>query len=145
MNPRQRRAARIVALSRSGRVLLFQHARQSGERFWATPGGGLEDGETYEQAAARELLEELSLKRVRLEPLWRRSATFPWGDHKVHQQERFFLIRVEPSELGTALAGAHRLEGIVDTRWWSLDELQRTTELIFPESLAEDLKHLLAG
>jgi hypothetical protein len=43
--PEFRRAARLVVVDLRNRVLLFQYARLTGEKFWATPGGGLEDGE----------------------------------------------------------------------------------------------------
>jgi hypothetical protein len=57
--PVVRRAARLIALDAADRILLLQYARPNGEKFWATPGGGLEPGETFEMAAAREAAEEL--------------------------------------------------------------------------------------
>src|SRR5215469_17862934 len=57
--PPQRRAARVVLLDPRNRVLLMRYddGPPNGSH-WATPGGGLEPGETYEQAALRELAEE---------------------------------------------------------------------------------------
>jgi 8-oxo-dGTP pyrophosphatase MutT (NUDIX family) len=47
--------AALVALWRAGRVLMvFDRYRQS----WELPGGGIEEGESPRQAAARELMEE---------------------------------------------------------------------------------------
>ena len=44
------------------RVLLFRFSPYDGRPpFWCTPGGKVDDGETYEQAARRELLEEVGL------------------------------------------------------------------------------------
>ena len=48
-----------------GRVPLFRHAGSHGRSFWATPGGGLEDGERFEQAACREASEELGVTACR--------------------------------------------------------------------------------
>jgi len=48
-----RRAARLVIVDQINSVLLFQY-EDGGRRWWATPGGGLEENETFEEAAARE-------------------------------------------------------------------------------------------
>jgi len=55
-----RLAGRAVVLGPSGRILLLHH-RGPHRPFWATPGGGLEPGESFEDAARRELREETGL------------------------------------------------------------------------------------
>ncbi|MBN9416993.1 hypothetical protein ABS71_05020 [bacterium SCN 62-11] len=48
------------ALLRENRILLVRH--REGERiYWTLPGGGLEAGETPEEGAVREMLEETGL------------------------------------------------------------------------------------
>ena len=42
-------------------ILLVHHLRPGIHDFWVAPGGGVEGGETLEQAAAREVLEETGL------------------------------------------------------------------------------------
>jgi 8-oxo-dGTP diphosphatase len=53
--------AASVALVDGSRVLLIQRARPPYEGIWTLPGGRIEDGETAEEAAAREVKEELGL------------------------------------------------------------------------------------
>jgi 8-oxo-dGTP diphosphatase len=60
-----------VAVFRDGRILLAQriHPDKPGYGLWAMPGGTIEEGETPEQAADREVTEETGLQVVRLERL----------------------------------------------------------------------------
>jgi 8-oxo-dGTP pyrophosphatase MutT (NUDIX family)/GNAT superfamily N-acetyltransferase len=51
-------AAGVIVLDDAGRVLL---QRRGDDGSWGIPGGGLEPGESLEQAAARELMEETGL------------------------------------------------------------------------------------
>ncbi|MGO9604440.1 MAG: NUDIX domain-containing protein [Candidatus Binataceae bacterium] len=140
-----RRAARLVVVDLHNHILLFQYARLTGQKFWATPGGGLEDGETFEEAAAREALEELGVRNPRLHVLCDRTADFVFVDRQVHQTETFFLLRLESLEFDEEIREVHSREGILETRWWSLAELRRSSELIFPEDLAEILRCATRG
>ncbi|MEK6289368.1 MAG: NUDIX domain-containing protein [Acidobacteriota bacterium] len=143
MEPEFRRAARLVAVDFDRRILLFRYAPPSGEWFWATPGGGLEHGESFEQAAQREAAEELGVKQVELEPLWEAMADFLWGECTLRQQEQYFLLRFQPQEFAKEVPEVHRQENIVETRWWTIAELESSTELIFPEGLAKNLRNTL--
>jgi 8-oxo-dGTP diphosphatase len=44
------------------RVLMIRRREREGKLLWAFPGGGIEDGETPEQAAVRETAEEVDLE-----------------------------------------------------------------------------------
>jgi NUDIX domain len=56
---RHRPSARLLILDGAGKILLFRFVHKkgalAGQDYWATPGGGVEEGETFEQAAIREL------------------------------------------------------------------------------------------
>lgn len=61
-------AAVSVAIVRDGRVLLVRRGREPARGIWAFPGGRVEAGETHEEAARRELMEETSLAAGPLRP-----------------------------------------------------------------------------
>ena len=145
MAPEFRSAARLVVVDPYNRVLLLQHVRPSGRRLWATPGGGLEDGETFEEAAAREALEELGVRNPYLSTLCDRTADFVLVDRQVHQTERFFFLRLDSLEMGDEVLEEHRRERILETHWWSLADLQDSSELIFPADLPEIVKRATGG
>ncbi|MEQ1901581.1 MAG: NUDIX domain-containing protein [Devosia sp.] len=61
--------AASVALIRRNDVLLIQRRREPAMGLWTLPGGRLEPGETAEQAAIREIKEELGLDAFALRPV----------------------------------------------------------------------------
>jgi 8-oxo-dGTP pyrophosphatase MutT (NUDIX family) len=143
MDPVFRRAARLLVIDPEHSVLLFKY-EDDGREWWATPGGGLEGDETFEQAAEREALEELAVGTGSLEPLWRESVSFSFRGQSIRQVEQYFLLQVSRADIafGGVVEHAHRREGIVAARWWSAEEIEMTSEQIFPEDLCGRLRNL---
>ncbi|MFI2349726.1 NUDIX hydrolase [Streptomyces sp. NPDC019443] len=52
----------MAIITDGGRVLMIRRRQREGKLSWAFPGGGIEPGETAEQAAVRETLEEVGLE-----------------------------------------------------------------------------------
>jgi 8-oxo-dGTP pyrophosphatase MutT (NUDIX family) len=144
---RVRPSARLLVVDPEGRLLLFRvdyrRGPMAGEGFWATPGGALDPGETFEQAAVRELFEETGFRIDHPGPeVWRREIVFQTvHGETVLGHERFFRVAVEG--LDPATEGWTELEREVMSvhRWWALDALRTSDERFWPENVAD----LLAG
>lgn len=143
---RLRRAGRVIVLDPRDRVLLFRYDEgPPNGRHWATPGGGLDDGEDYAAGARRELAEETGWTDVTLGPEvheWTR--TMAHADAIVRQHERIFVARVRTA--GRALgevAAMHVSDGIAAWHWWTLAELDSTDEVVWPAGLAGLIRGLI--
>lgn len=142
----KRPAARLLVTDALGRLLLFRFTPDDRAPFWCTPGGALDPGERFEQAARRELREEtgfdldpgpcITVKHVRF-------TTIEGVD--VDAEERYFAVRVAQSAIDTS--GHTELEKLVmqSHRWWTPQELTAQGEPFFPADLIDLWQALLPG
>ena len=139
LNPalRLRAAARLIVLDPEGRALMFRYDVPGRDPFWVTAGGECDPGETFEDAARRELLEETGIVADPGEQIARMTPEFITVEGEpVQADERFFLVRVADTAVSTA--GHTELEQRLMTqhRWFTLDELESWDEAVFPVELA---------
>jgi 8-oxo-dGTP pyrophosphatase MutT (NUDIX family) len=144
---RLRDAARAVILDTDRRTLLVRFEFPD-RHVWACPGGGLEPGESHEDALRRELREEVGLEVEDVGPcIWTRTHIIPFFDGRWDGQvERFFLVEVDPFEPVPLLSTDQlRAEFVTGLRWWSADELAASGEIHAPRRLPELVADLRAG
>ncbi len=116
---------RGIVTDADDRVLLVEHTYLHG---WWLPGGGVDRGETCEQALARELVEEAGVRAVGRPELL-----------SVHSNERFFrgdhvlVYRVRRWEPTTATASGE----ILNARFFPLTALPETMNAASRRRVAE--------
>jgi ADP-ribose pyrophosphatase YjhB (NUDIX family) len=145
---RLRRAGRVIALDPDGRVLLMRYDDgPPNGRHWCTPGGGLNPGESYAEGAARELTEETGWTDIPLgDQVYEQEIVMGYGPEIVRQHERFFLAAVTTRRRAVAdVDGMHHADGIAAWRWWSLPEIDATSEAIWPANLSTVIRDLPPG
>lgn len=106
-------AAGVIIVNDQGQILLVQRGHQPQVGRWTVPGGRLEPGETPEQAAVREALEETGLHvRIEREAL---RVRLPAGTGREFDVRDFVA-----SVVGGTLAPGDDAD---DARWFHPDEL----------------------
>jgi len=141
LDPVDRLAAPALVLDERGRTLLVQFRDATGQIWWATPGGGIDEQEDIEDGLRRELAEEIGLVDFELGPeIWTREHTFAWDGRMLRQRERIWLVQVPHHKPAPRVDLAAEL--VADVRWWTLDELHATTEELVPKRMPELLREL---
>lgn len=145
----KRQAARVILFDEHHRALLFRGVDSTiadATPWWFTPGGGLEPGETPREAALREVREEtgLSLESVN-GPVFEQEMDFTFEDVDLHQYEQFFVAHVHEFTITAEDRTDMEKRTMLESRWWSLDELEHTTETIYPTMFAELVRAQLTG
>jgi 8-oxo-dGTP pyrophosphatase MutT (NUDIX family) len=144
-----RLGARVVLLDTTDRVLLI-HAldpQDPSHHWWELPGGGLEVGESLVEAARREVSEESGITDMTLgRTLWVRESRFHYKGRDHHRVDHVFLGRCSSVVPQVALKPTENEKaGLIERRWWSVDDLRCSQDKLLPGNLPDLLADLLAG
>jgi 8-oxo-dGTP diphosphatase len=131
-----RPAARILLVDDAGRVLLFRFLPEDRPPFWCTPGGALDPGESYAQAARRELIEETGIDADPGPEVARRLVEFVTIEGvPVSADERYFRVRADGQAIDCAGHTPLEQRVMLEWRWFTREEIASHCEPIFPEDL----------
>ena len=142
-----RPTSRLLVLDEDDRLLLMMTKAPdtSGAARWITPGGGVDPGESHEEAAVRELHEETGQVVAEVGPVVRvDDFEVPWdaADH-THGHAEFFVVRLPHFEVVDDDWTDDERVDILESRWFSLDELESTIDPVEPVDLAATVAEVL--
>lgn len=146
--------ARALVFDPANRLLLIEYeavrpidpAKPDALGFWFMPGGGLEPGETHEEACRRELSEEIGVVDVALGPCVAVcDGPFHLFRTPRHARERYFVVRLPSDVVDTSRLAETEDNPVRGTRWWPLDDLAASAERIEPAGLAALAQRIASG
>lgn len=146
----RRPAARVVLLDQANRVFLMHGSdpmRPEKGTWWEIPGGGIEPGESSQEAAARELYEECGFRDVKVGPcIWTQYVEFDFAMYHFKSDERIHIaLTSESSEWNPQGLEALEAAAFEDAQWWSIDDLVAAKVQTLPNRLLEFLPDIIAG
>jgi 8-oxo-dGTP pyrophosphatase MutT (NUDIX family) len=148
--PLDRPSARVIVIDGTNSVLLFlvKDPLDPKPALWITPGGGINPGEALSEAAARELSEETGLVVDPAElgdPVATCRGEWTFRGQPLYSVETFFAWRTDRFELSTA--GWEPLEHEVHAawRWWTIEEIDATSERVLPALLGDVARSITRG
>lgn len=151
---RIRPTVRLIVVDQQQRILLYKvddtipvHVdRPAMIVYWNTPGGGIEPGESFEQAACRELWEETGIQIDYVGPwIWHYDRLLHFPNGSLMLRERFYLVMVATPQVTLTNLLPHEQETHRGLRWWALDEIIQSDEPFMPPGLARLLQPILEG
>lgn len=155
-----RHSARVLVIDSDGKIFLFAaHDPSNPERrFWFTPGGGIESGESYKDAARREIFEETGVE-IPIDtisvPVLRRFAVVDLASGTRYHYEHFYVYRWPYQAAKTQFINKNKQQitevennALDNFAWWDLEDLAARVNSkeveVYPECLPR-LLQLLKG
>ena len=136
-----RATSRVLVFDGTGRTLLFLQYGKSRKvpPRWITPGGGVDPGETHDQAAVRELFEETGLRLESVGAAFRDEDFVPdqrWHPYQTGHWAWYAVrtTRFEPSRDGWT---EEEVADVIDWRWMTAEELEADENEFEPPELAD--------
>jgi 8-oxo-dGTP pyrophosphatase MutT (NUDIX family) len=100
-------------------VILASRRTRRGELAWGLAKGGIEEGESLEEAAAREVTEETGIVAEIEESLGDTHYFYVWEDARIRKTVHFFLMRATGGDT------ADRDDEMEEVRWFPLERAMK--------------------
>lgn len=127
-----------LVLDERRRGALIGRQDRRGRMVWSLPKGHIEEGETAEAAAIREIREETGISGSIVAPLGVIDFWFMAEDRRVHKTVHHFLLRAEGGELSSDDAEVDSVE------WVPLEDMSTRLAYADERRLMDRVQDLLA-
>lgn len=123
-----RYCSRAFIINKENKILLqrFEFPQINGNKtLWVTPGGGIEENETYEEALERELYEELNIKiQINEAPVLTLDVLIDGKKEIFTSHEVYYLICIEGKiEVSFDSMTDNEKDTFKGLKWWDREEL----------------------
>jgi 8-oxo-dGTP pyrophosphatase MutT (NUDIX family) len=145
-----RKSSRAIILNKGNEIFLFQYSFDyfaDGNVVWITPGGGLEEGESFEMALKRELYEELGIQyNQNYRQIYYRSPVYCLKNgEKIQCEERFFLVYLDVEKIKFNYWTENEQKRMRCGKWWSVDEIKQSDDEFFTRDIIDIMNNLALG
>ncbi len=116
--------------------------------YWVAIGGSMHDGESIEDTAFREILEETGLQPslIQLGPVvWFGEFDLMINRVKTRIKQRYIVAHTSNSKVTLDQLTNEEKSIVKDLKWFSLAEVRSCKETIYPKILLESLPPILQG
>jgi 8-oxo-dGTP pyrophosphatase MutT (NUDIX family) len=117
-------------------------------RFWFPIGGKIEEGESVQAAALREVFEETGITsdKIELGPVvWFGEFDLVLSGKLQHLKEQFIVAQTKQRNISLDNLTDEERAVVKHVEWFSLDKIKNCSEVIFPVVLPDYLPDILAG
>ena len=139
MDPIQRVTSRVLPVSEEGAVLLLldQDPARPGVLRWGTIGGGVDAGESHEDAAVRELFEETGVvaqPSALGDPFHTDILTYSYDGVAYEGRAKFYAMSLSRQvEVTFAHLEPLEVDNVLEARWLTPEEVRADGRLVAPQ------------
>lgn len=145
----RRTAARVVCFNPDGELLMIRSSDpvdRSKPDWWELPGGGIDHGETAQDAIVRELREECGVRNVAMGPLiWKQHAQFTFAGWDFDQHETLYVAHSDGDSSGATTLEALEAVAFQELRWRTIEDLMNDPLPTVPPRLRDFIGPIAAG
>ena len=145
-----RKSARAIVINSRNQIFLFQYMfdyLEDNKVIWITPGGSLEEGESFDDALKRELFEELGMKITNNCPeVYYRNPIYTLkSGEKVQSVEKFFLVALVEDSFSFDHWSESEKRRMLAGKWWSVGEIEKSEDEFFTKDILRITTELSNG